>query len=62
MTALHALCLNPSATPEMLKMVANACPQAVTMQAEMVNNGVLRHRIMVTPLKLWRSQVIEKDG
>jgi len=38
MTALHVLCLNPNATPEMLKMVSNACPQAVTMQAEMVTH------------------------
>jgi hypothetical protein len=51
MTALHALCLNPSATPEMLKMIANSFPQAATMQAVMATND---HggRIMVTPIKL----------
>jgi len=26
-TALHLLCLNPNATREMMKILANACPQ-----------------------------------
>jgi len=38
MKVLHLLCLDPNATPEMLKLLANACPQVVTMQAEMVAN------------------------
>jgi len=59
MTALHLLCLNPNATPEMLKIIANACPQAATTQAEIVTfekfdmrSSIVR-REMVTPTKLW---------
>mmetsp|Transcript_28151 Transcript_28151/g.32810 ORF Transcript_28151/g.32810 Transcript_28151/m.32810 type:complete len:483 (+) Transcript_28151:58-1506(+) len=40
LTALHSLCLNSKATPEMLKIVTNACPQARTMQAEVVTHVV----------------------
>jgi len=62
MTALHFLCLNPKATPEMLKIIASACPQAATVQAEMVSHvqyDIYGRRIvdetheMVNPLKLW---------
>jgi hypothetical protein len=63
MTALHLLCLNPNATQEMFKILANACPQAATIQAEMVTNIeylydnewriVDETREMVTPIKLW---------
>jgi len=38
MTALHLLCLNPNATPEMFDLLANAYPQAATMQAEMITD------------------------
>ena len=59
MTALHLLCLNPNATPEIFKILANACPQAATMQAEMVTHVEYEFgrvvdvtREMVTPIKL----------
>ena len=69
MTAQHYLCLNPNATPEMFEILANACSQAATIQAEMVTNieydnglcvnetgpslAVNEKREMVTPIKLF---------
>jgi len=57
MTPLHVLCLNPNATPAMFKMIANACPQAATIQAEMItqvdHDDGGRIVEMVTPTKLW---------
>jgi len=55
MTALHLLCLNPEATPEMWKIVSDAYPEAASIQAEMITGGIMRDRIhqMVTPIKLW---------
>mmetsp|Transcript_4219 Transcript_4219/g.4847 ORF Transcript_4219/g.4847 Transcript_4219/m.4847 type:complete len:425 (+) Transcript_4219:176-1450(+) len=59
MTALHCLCLNPNATPEMLKLLTNEYPQAATMQAKMVTNrqvvgGVVGvTHLMINPLQLW---------
>jgi len=56
MAVLHLRCLNLKATPEMCKLLANACLQAATMQAEMVTNvafegGQLNEtREMVSPL------------
>jgi len=59
MTALHLLCLNPKATPEMFKLLSNTFPQAATMQARMVTNvdwaqtNLNVTDEMVTPIKLW---------
>jgi hypothetical protein len=61
MTALHLLCLNPNATPEMCKLLVNACPYTATTHAQMVTNveyvgfanAVEETRGMVTPIKLW---------
>jgi len=62
MTALHILCLNPNATPEMFKLLVNACQQAATMQADLITNieytltatmVVNETHEMVTPIKLF---------
>jgi len=61
MTSLHVLCLNPKATPEMLRLLSNAYPPASTMQVPMVTNAQYNNRLevsnetreMMTPIKLW---------